>query len=198
MMQWMNGWRLTGLLAVLLGVMVLGIDAAGGFSSDSIRMAARATARTSLLLFLPVFAASALAQFAPGRSTAWLLRNRRYLGVGFAASHGLHAVTLAVFAARDPALFADMTNLVTFIGGGSTYLFILLMAATSFDRAVRVLGLRNWRILHRIGVWYIAITFIATNAGRLPDMPVYWAVIGAILLAMALRLASWRRGRRTA
>jgi sulfoxide reductase heme-binding subunit YedZ len=196
--HWINGWRLTGLLSVLLTLMVIGIVGAHDFSVDGIRTAIRATARTSLILFLPVFAASALAQLWPSNTTRWLRRNRRYLGVSFAASHGLHAIVIISFALRDPALFREMTTTGTLISGGSAYLFIALMAATSFDRAAAWLGPRNWRALHWLGAWYIAVSFIITNAKRTPDMPLYWLPVALVVTAIALRLITWWQGRRMA
>ena len=74
--QWFHGWRLTALIALLLSLMVAGIIGAQDFSVDGIRMAIRATARTSLLLFLPVFAASALFRLQPSDATRWLGRWR--------------------------------------------------------------------------------------------------------------------------
>lgn len=196
--QWRNGWRLTGLIAALLMLMAVGIVATQDFSVDGIRTAIRATARSSLVLFLPVFAASALVRFWPGTATHWLRRNRRYLGVSFAASHGLHAVAIAAFALRDPELFRSMTSMATLVSGGIAYLAIIAMAGTSFDRAVRWLGPRNWRILHWCGAWYIALSFVVTNAKRVPDMPFYWLAVSLTLAAIALRLAGWWQGRRVA
>ncbi|MCS5585569.1 MAG: hypothetical protein NZ777_18925, partial [Pseudomonadales bacterium] len=42
------------------------------------------------------FAASAIAQLFPGTTSSWLLRNRRYLGLSFAAGFGWQAVFIAV------------------------------------------------------------------------------------------------------
>ena len=194
--HWLHGWRLTALMALLLSLMTLGIIGAHDFSVDGIRVAIRATARTSLLLFLPVFAASALVRLQPNDVTRWLHRNRRYLGVSFAASHILHAMVIIAFAVTDPALFNSMTSMGTLITGGLAYLFILAMAATSFDGAVRWLGLRNWRALHWCGSWYIAISFVITNAKRTPDMPVYWLAVTLTLAVIALRLFDrWQRRR---
>jgi len=192
----LHGWRLTALMALLLSLMTLGIIGAHDFSVDGIRVAIRATARTSLLLFLPIFAASALVHLQPNDVTRWLHRNRRYLGVSFAASHILHAMAIIAFAVTDPALFNSMTSMGTLITGGLAYLFILAMAATSFDGAVRWLGLRNWRALHWCGSWYIAISFVITNAKRAPDMPVYWLAVTLTLAVIALRLFDrWQRRR---
>jgi DMSO/TMAO reductase YedYZ heme-binding membrane subunit len=196
--HWFHGWRLTALITLLLSLITLGIVGAHDFSVDGIRMAIRATARTSLLLFLPVFAASALIRLQPSDATRWLYRNRRYLGVSFAASHILHAFAIIGFATIAPDLFQSMTNTGTLITGGLAYLFILAMAATSFNGAVRWLGQRNWRALHWCGSWYIAISFIITNARRTPGMPLYWLAVMLTTVVIALRLFDWWQRRRAA
>lgn len=194
--HWFRGWRLTGLVTLLLSLMTLGIIGAHDFSVDGIRMAIRATARTSLLLFLPVFAASALVRLQPNNATRWLHRNRRYLGVSFAASHILHAFAIIAFGTLAPDLFWSMTNTGTLITGGLAYAIIFAMAATSFDGAVRWLGVRNWRALHWAGSWYIAISFIITNAKRTPGMPLYWLAVTLTTMVILLRLFDWWQRRR--
>src|SRR5262249_19418054 len=91
---WREGWALFWMIAGALAAMALAIAAAHGFAVDGLRAATRATARSSLLLFCPAYSASALARLWPGRWTRWQLRNRRVLGLGFAASHGLHALAI--------------------------------------------------------------------------------------------------------
>lgn len=195
MTRYLNGWRLTGTLTLLLVIMAVGIVAAEQFSVDGIRMGIRATARTSLALFLPVFVASALLALAPGPLSGWLRRNRRYLGVGFAASHTIHGLLIIAFATIDPEQFWRMTNMTTLYSGGLAYLFIFAMAATSFDRAVRWLGPRNWRILHTTGLWYLWISLMITFGKRGPEMPVYWFAVAFLFVALALRLAARFRAR---
>jgi ABC-type multidrug transport system fused ATPase/permease subunit len=58
----------------------------GHFEVDGVRMVIRFTARTSLLFFCLAFGAAALARIWPNAWTQWQRRNRRYLGVTFAAS----------------------------------------------------------------------------------------------------------------
>jgi sulfoxide reductase heme-binding subunit YedZ len=195
MTQYLNGWRLTGTLTLLLIVMVALILAIDQASVDSIRMGIRATARTSLALFLPVFAASALIALAPGPATGWLRRNRRYIGVGFAASHTIHGILIIAFATIDPEQFWSRTSMATLYSGGLAYLFIFVMAATSFDRAVRWLGPRNWRILHTTGLWYLWISLVITFGKRGPEMPVYWLAVVLLVITLALRLAARVRAR---
>jgi hypothetical protein len=93
--------------------------------------------------------APTLALMWPNAWTRWLRRNRRYLGVSFAASHAIHAVAIAAFAVMDPAGYAAATSIASYIFGGIGYAFITAMTATSFDRTAAMLGPRAWRVLHR-------------------------------------------------
>ena len=104
------------------------------FEVDGVRMVIRFTARTSLLFFCLAFSAAALARLWPNAWTRWQRRNRRYLGVTFAASHGIHAIAIAAFAMMDPAGYAAATSLASYIFGGIGYAVIIAMTATSFDR----------------------------------------------------------------
>ena len=88
---WFEGWRLFALLALALTALCIWIAGMRGFEVEGVRMVIRFTARTSLLFFCLAFSAAALARLWPNAWTRWQRRNRRYLGVTFAASHGLHA-----------------------------------------------------------------------------------------------------------
>jgi hypothetical protein len=97
----LQGWRLLAVVAVLLSMMAVLVvlaspDVAG------IRMVIRWTARTSLLLFLLTFTASAAWRRWPGPWTRWQLANRRYLGLSFAFSHGVHLLAILAFAHLAP------------------------------------------------------------------------------------------------
>src|SRR3954447_13359789 len=141
---WFEGWRLFGLLALTLTTLCIWIAGMRGFEVDGVRMVIRFTARTSLLFFCLAFGAAALARLWPNAWTRGQRRNRRYLGVTFAASHGLHAVAIGRFAAMDPLGYAAATSAASFIFGGVGYAFIIAMAAPSFDRMARAIGPRAW------------------------------------------------------
>src|SRR5215472_1874255 len=148
---WFEGWRLFTLLTLILIALCLWIAGMRGFEAEGVRMVIRFTARTSLLFFCLAFSAAALARLWPNGWTRWQRRNRRYLGVTFAGSHGLHAVAIAAFAAIDPPAFLDATSIVTYIIGGIGYAIIVAMTATSFDRTAAMIGPRAWRALHLFG-----------------------------------------------
>jgi methionine sulfoxide reductase heme-binding subunit len=186
--DWFEGWRLFALLALTLMVLSVGIAGLRQFEVDGVRMVIRFTARTSLLLFCLAFGAGALARLWPNAWTRWLRRNRRPLGVSFAASHAIHAVAIVAFAAMSPLQFRDATSMATFIFGSVGYAFIIAMTATSFDRTADAVGPRAWRILHLTGGYYLLLQFMVSFGKRIPDMPLYALFLIPLLAVFALRM----------
>ena len=185
--SWARGPRLTLVLGAVLVVMVGALLASAGWTENGLRLVIRATARTSVTLFLAAFLASTLRKLWPGQATTWLLQNRRYVGLGFAVSHLLHL--LAILALHDvaPEAFADVPW-VTLIVGGFGFVMVAIMAATSSDAAVRWLGTSRWRNLHRFGLYYlwIVVTVTSLRTSRL--------VTAVLLAALALRLGGGYAG----
>src|SRR5712691_5621900 len=99
---WFEGWRLFGVLTLTLIALCVWIAGMRQFEAEGVRMVIRFTARTSLLFFCLAFSAAALARLYPNAWTRWQRRNRRYLGVTFAASHAIHAIAIVCFAIADP------------------------------------------------------------------------------------------------
>jgi len=188
--NWFEGWRLFGLLTLVL--IALGIWIAGmrHFEVEGVRMVIRFTARTSLLFFCLAFSAAALARLSPNVFTRWQRRNRRQLGVTFAASHALHAAAIIAFAKMDPAGFAAATNIASYLFGGIGYAFILAMTVTSFDATAAALGPRAWRALHLVSGYYILLQFMVSFGKRIPDMPLYSLFLIPLLAVFALRMVS--------
>lgn len=186
--KWTESWRLFWLLSLVLAAMALALLVAAGWSTDGYRLVIRATARTSLILFLAAFSASAAARQWPGAVTHWLRRNRRQLGLGFAMSHFIHALAIVALWQTDPGTFWTLTNKGSIITGGTAYLFIAVLAATSFDRIVKAIGPKAWGWLHGLGVWFIAISFLFTNGKRIPVSGWYAFPVALVVAAIALRI----------
>lgn len=187
----MNGWRLCGVLGLLLLGMSMFLWASQGSDIDGLRLVIRGTARASLVLFLLAFTAGALVRPWPSQITRWLRRNRRYLGVSFAISHLIHLGAIVRLARVDPALFWQLTTAANVILAGAAYVFIAVMTATSFDRTAAWLGPRRWRLLHLVGGWYIWVTFAVAVGKRVPGDPIYGAMFALVVVAAILRVNAW-------
>jgi sulfoxide reductase heme-binding subunit YedZ len=189
--------RLLALLSAALVAMSVAVLAACGVGEDGVRALIRASARTSLVLFLLAFTASSLRTFAANEVTAWLLRNRRYIGLSFAVSHLLHLAAIADVAIRWPHPFMEQSaQPLTIVGGGAGYLALTLMTVTSMNGAVRKLGAARWRALHLAGSWILWIIFAESYLGRAVVSPWYAPAALAIVGAAVLRTTAWHRRRR--
>jgi sulfoxide reductase heme-binding subunit YedZ len=186
--NWFQGWRLFAVLTLTLIALSIWIAGIRQFEVDGVRMVIRFTARTSLLFFCLAFSAGAMAPLWPNIWTRWQRRNRRILGLTFAASHGIHAMAIACFAVMSPPLFMQATSAASYVFGGIGYAFIFAMTATSFDRTAAVLGARAWRMLHLVGGYYLWFQFMISFGKRIPEMPLYALFLIPLLAAMALRL----------
>jgi methionine sulfoxide reductase heme-binding subunit len=185
-----NGWPFVGVAAVAVLALVLAAIAITPDPGDAAARAVRVTARTSVVLFLMAFTAAALFRLWPNAWTRWQRRNRRYLGVSFAFSHGVHLVAILWLQHVRPVEFAASVSVVTWIGGGLAYVFIAAMTATSFDRTAQMLGPRAWKILHTVGSYYVWLIFANSYIGRALEMPEYIPAAGFVVLALGLRIAA--------
>jgi DMSO/TMAO reductase YedYZ heme-binding membrane subunit len=195
--NWFEGWRLFAVLMLTLATLSLWMADWRAFDADGVRMVIRFTAKTSLLFFCLAFSAAALWRLLPNAWTHWQRRNRRYLGVTFAGSHGIHAIAVATFAVMDPAGFASVTSATTFIFGGIGYAIIIAMTATSFSRAANAIGPRAWRILHLGGGYFLWAQFMVSFGKRVPGMPLYSLFLIPLFAVMAVRLIAMASSRST-
>jgi sulfoxide reductase heme-binding subunit YedZ len=186
--NWFDGWRLFAVLSLTLLALSVWIAGMRQFEVDGVRMVIRFTARTSLLFFCLAFSAAALARLWPNPWTRWQRRNRRYLGVTFAASHAIHAVAIAAFAVMDPPGYAAATSIASYVFGGIGYAFIIAMTVTSFDRTAAAISPRAWRMLHISGGYYLLFQFMVSFGKRIPDMPLYALFLIPLLVVFALRM----------
>jgi len=191
----MNGWRLTGVLSLLLIAVSLFAFTGEASTVDGIRLVIRITARTSLALFLLAFTASALVQLVPSRTTRWIRSNRRYLGVSFAVSHFIHLFAIVALVNLAPDVFWQPSAIVNIVFGGLAYVFIASMAVTSFDRTAAWLGAQRWRLLHTAGIWYVWIVFAISLGKRAPADAFYWPLLAILIGAAVLRFITWQRAR---
>lgn len=183
-----EGWRITGLAALAVAAMAVAILLVGGYDERGLHLVIRSTAQTSFVLFLSAFAATSLVKLWPSRFSKWLRRNRRYVGVSFAASHLLHAAAIIALASLTGGASLRETSAGELAGGGMAYAFILVMAATSSDKAVSWMGPRRWSLLHTIGMYYIWMIFMFSYGAR-ATVSIYYAPLALLLLAaMGMRL----------
>lgn len=173
---------------VLIGGLAASVAVLSGFliadsGRESLQLATRYTARTSFGLFLVAFSASSLHARVRRPWSAWLVRERRGLGLAFATAHLIHLGFLVSYFSLTPAQPA----VVTMAAGGLGYVGLVAMVLTSNDAAVRALGAVRWRRLHTAVGWYIWLIFLLTYGPHVPAKPGYAVAIGLLVLGAAAR-----------
>ena len=159
----------------------------------------RATGDWTLRLLCLTLAVSPLRQ-----ATGWhtLLRFRRMLGL-YTFFYGV--VHFLCFAWLDMgfdvgAIVRDIGKRPFILVGSAALLSMLPLAATSFNRAIKTLGVRRWQALHRVvyGTAVLALLhffWMRSAKNNFADVAVYGAILGLLL---AWRLWRWWRGRSAA
>lgn len=168
--------------------------AASNLDDDSLRAVLRYTGRIAFVLLLVVFAARPLQQLFRRPWSAWLLRNRRQLGVAFAGIHMGHLVLIGIRVSQSPDL--ELTDILS-LSGAVVYAVILAMLVTSFQRPAQMIGRRSWTLMHTIGIY---ILFIGFSVSQLPSPPAEYEAANLVLLtlaaaALALRVLAFIRAR---
>ena len=186
----LRGWTLFSLLSLTVLLFATSTMLWHTELVDALRSAIRVTARTSFALFLLTFLASSLATLVPTGRTKALLQERRFLGLSFAFSHLVHGILILIYAQMFPETFWNGRTAAANIPGSVGYLFILLLAVTSFPVMVRLLGFSVWKLLHSTGSWVIAALFCYSFYKRIPLHPWYLIAFSIMVSAIVLKLTA--------
>jgi sulfoxide reductase heme-binding subunit YedZ len=183
-------------LALLPAVQLLVGAIAGTLGPNPAEALTRGTGDWTLRLLCLTLAVTPLRQW-----TGWhaLARLRRMLGLFTFFYAVLHFLCYAwLDMGFDPAAIVhDIPKRPFVLVGTSALLLLLLLAATSFDRAIRALGAARWQRLHR-AVYAIAalaiLHFFWMRAGKndFVEVAAYAAIVAALLGWRAWR--RWRPG----
>ncbi|MGF1541252.1 MAG: hypothetical protein ACFCU5_12505 [Pleurocapsa sp.] len=180
----MQRWQIVKWSTIIIATIFALILFANGINEAGYRIAIRFTARSSCILFLLAFCASSLRKFSSTPLTNWLLRNRRYLGLSMAISHGFHALAIA-----GVAILTSENMVRDNYGANLGYMFIILMTITSFKRPAAILGRRNWQTLHTVGIYYLWLSFMVAFSERLVESGLFYTPWVLVLIsALILRL----------
>ena len=163
-----------------------------GINDDNIRTATRHSAFFAFVLYLVVLVARPLQQLLRANWTAVLLRNRRLVGVAFAAAMTGHLGLIIYRFTSQAELDFPGPN---FIGYGA-YTMFYLMLITSFDAPKKAIGPKAWKILHRTGlIWAGFIFGLPRSLESLTD-PDYLKFGIPFAIALLIRITAWQRSRR--
>jgi len=185
-----QNWLVFAAIFALTGGLAVLWLAGGGLDDERIRASLRYSALFAFVLYLVVLVARPLQQLLHKDWTATLLRDRRLVGVAFAAVMSAHLGLIIYYFSSQPDLEFGLPAL-----GAGAYAVFYLMLITSFDRPRKALGPKAWKMLHRSGL--IVAGFIFGLPSSLDDLsdPDYLKFGIPFACALLIRAIAWLRSR---
>ena len=196
----LNGWPLFYLVAALtFAAIALGLVITGVSSPEATVSLIRLSVQLASPWVFLAYVARPLVQLHPGRFSKWLLRNRRYLGLSFAAGFAWQGVFIAVLLALHPDYYWQVLhNTADFVLRMLSYLLLLALTVTSFYPVRRAMRPNTWRVLHLVGIWYFWAAIWVSYVGVLliGDTRIIAIVyVMAGLIVLTVRVAAYLKKR---
>ncbi len=199
--SYLNGWRLFWLISIpMSAMMVIEMLAVDLSDPRDVSHMIGYSVRWSVPFIYLVIAASALQALLPGPFPAWLLRNRKYVGLLFAVAMAWQGAFIFMMSnVYSDFYYEEIFYFRDELEGSTGYIFLAAMVVTSFRFGRRHLTPGQWRVLHLSGVYFLwAYPFsvywwnLSYYENPVPlDYIYYWAGF----LAFALRIAAWGKKR---
>ena len=196
----LNGWPLFFLIAVLtLTAMMAGLILIGVQTPEATVDLIRLSVQIASPWIFVAFVTSPLVQLFPGSMSKWLARNRRYVGLSFAAGFGWQAIFIAVLLTKYPSYYWEVLHNATDLSLRIvSYIFLLALTVTSFFPVRRNMRPEHWRRLHLAGIWYFWAAIWASYApaalsSDAKAIHIVYFVLG--LLALFIRIVAYQRTR---
>ena len=152
-----NGWRLFTALASLVSLFILlRMAQVDKWDGESVSALIQYSVRWSVPLLYLAFAASSLHVVHPFFFSRWLMRNRKFIGLGFsfAMAWQLFFILWLVTVFKDYYV-EEVYVLRDAIEGVVGYLFLFIMTVTSFSFSRRRLPPGLWALLHKAGIYFL-------------------------------------------
>ncbi len=161
--------------------------------------------RNSVRLSVPwlflAFSASSLVVLFPSPATRWLMRNRRMLGLSFAAAMGWQLFFIFWMLLDHWRFYVEVVHP---LGGLFIRLFayavLISLTVTSFAGPRKWMGARAWHLLHKGGIYFLWLAIWGTYTGDIfvmenpPWINYVFAVAG--LLAWLVRVAAYYKNKK--
>ncbi|MBT5797779.1 MAG: hypothetical protein HOI09_10390 [Porticoccaceae bacterium] len=195
----LNHWKLffvaSGLISLSTVLTAAQLDLS---TAESISSMIKYTVRCAVPFLFLVFLATSLQVVLPSLFSRWLARNRKFLGLCFASAMAWQALFIFWLVNIHSHYYAEeVYNLSDTIEGLGGYLFLLAMVATSFEFGRSRLTVKQWRNLHKAGIYYLwayawsvywyELYYYGTL--ELIDYVFYWFGFGA----WGLRILAWSK-----
>ena len=197
-----NKWRLFWLISIPMSItMVAAMMRSDMSTASGISSMIGFSVRWAVPFIYLVVAASSVQILFPGTFSKWWLRNRKYIGMCFAVAmawQGLFIFIMSYFF-RD-YYFENVYLFRDELEGSIGYIFLPAMVVTSFHFGRKHLSAKQWKLLHKSGIYFLWAYPFSTYWWSLSyyqnPVPLDYVYYWCGFLAFAVRIAAWGKQRR--
>ena len=185
------------LLLVLPGVLIIVKGLQGGFFANPVEFIQLETGETTVRILLVTLWISPLRMIFPNfRLLKIIVRHRRMMGVSCFVYVLLH-FTIYLLDYSTLAVMLENFTRPFIISGALAFLILLAMAITSTNWAVKKMGFKKWKNLHRLVYLAVFLAFLHMFLKEKSNVLVTLLYFIPLLLAEAYRLYNtWQMNQR--
>jgi sulfoxide reductase heme-binding subunit YedZ len=185
------------LLLVLPGVLIIVKGLQGGFFANPVEFIQLETGETTVRILLVTLWISPLRMIFPNfRLLKIVVRHRRMMGVSCFVYVLLH-FTIYLLDYSTLAVMLENFTRPFIISGALAFLILLAMAITSTNWAVKKMGFKKWKNLHRLVYLAVFLAFLHMFLKEKSNVLVTLLYFIPLLLAEAYRLYNtWQMNQR--
>jgi DMSO/TMAO reductase YedYZ heme-binding membrane subunit len=196
--EWNLFWLITGPISITIVIAMMRTDLSSG---EGVSSMIQLSVRCAIPWLYVAFAASSIQVLFPGSLSRWLLRNRKIIGLCFAAAMAWQLLFIVwLTSVHNDYYIKEVYVLRDVLEGIMGYFFLIAMTLTSFKFGRKRLKPRQWKHLHKLGIyslWIYAFSVYWWALFYYPkpvliDYAYYWGGF----LAWGLRIAAWRKKHR--
>ncbi len=197
--DWILFWLIAGPISIVMVIAMTRTDLSTGKGVASM---IQLSVRCAIPFLYTAFAASSIQVLFPGALSRWLLRNRKIIGLCFAAAMAWQLLfILWLVTVHSDYYIKEVYVLRDVFEGILGYSFLIAMTLTSFKFGRKRLTPKQWKVLHKTGIyslWIYAFSVYWWALFYYPEEPVWidYAYYWGGFLAWGLRIAAWRKKRR--
>ena len=197
----LNGWPLFFLVSVPISLVIIvemmGVDMS---TPQGVSHMIGYSVRFAVPVIFLVVGISSLQALYPGPVPAWLLRNRKYIGLCFAVAMAWQGAFIFLMSNFNREYYFDeIFYLRDELEGSTGYIFLTAMVLTSFQFGRKHLSPKQWTLIHKTALyflWAYPFSVYWWNLSYYPNpQPIDYFFYWFGFTAFALRIAAWGRNR---
>jgi DMSO/TMAO reductase YedYZ heme-binding membrane subunit len=158
------------------------------YNEETTRILIRYSAKVSATLFCIAFVIGPIHYFLNTTFTKQLLSMRPNVGLAFATVHFYHLLSLIFLQQVFHPVFT-LAKYSSLFAGGMAYLFVLLLAITTFPNFKKRLSNKQWKLLHTIGAYWIWVIFFNSYFGQVQIKETGYFLFAFLVIVLLLRIA---------